>query len=1173
MGWSTWSFVRTNPTEMILEAQALALHNSGLQSHGFTNINVDDFYYLNPAQTADQYGRWAVDSIKFPNGIAAVAAYVHGLGLKFGIYMTPGIPVAAYSLNTPIQGTTNHAQNIVSTTSSHEVNYNYGNSCMYYIDYTKPGAQAFINSWANLLASWGVDYIKIDGVGDGDISDIEAWSQALNQTGRPMHLELSNSLDVNNGNLWRQYANGWRIEGDVECYCSTNSYPLTDWANVAARFSDAPKWTQCGGPGGWNDLDSLEIGNGTNNGLTVTERQSAMTLWCLCCSPLILGTDLTALDTNDLAMLFNDHVLRINQAGSIGAPLTYNTTTQIWRAAEADGSYAVAFFNLGSTSANVSVTWAQLGFTNAADVQDLWSGTDWGLQAAGWTTNLPSHGSALYRIAPLYPATRFLAAAAGNLIAGGATTSTVNEASGGVKVGSLGNGGTLTFNNVTAPAAGSYNLTFFYENGDTNRVADISINGAPATAFTFNTSGSWSTLASQTINVSLQAGINTVAISNPSGYAPDFDSLVIQSAVIVAPASPTGVTVTSGSAQATLSWLAVCGATGYKIKYGTTSGIYTATNVASSAGITNLGLINGQIYYFAVSATNSMGESGNSTEVSALAGSPAAPPGLNANAGNAQTFLSWNPSSGATSYNLKRSTTNGGPYAVVASLMGTNYTDISVVNGTTYYYVVSAVNGAGEGANSAQASATPILPNGTYTMTCQIGGLLLDDRNGRGNGTTTDQQPYTGTNQQWTATAVGGGWYEITAANGYALAGPIAGAELFLNSDTGVSNQLWMFLASGSCFHVCNAGTGQLMDDANGSTTAGTTVGQSAASGGAEQNWILTPVRPGPATLIWKGDGVTNNWDVQQTTNWLNGANQDVFFQEDTVLFDDTGSDSPAINLTAALSPQNVIVNAAQNYTFGGTGQLAGTMTLTKNGTGTLFLTGSNTFTGGTVISNGTLLVNGSINGVTVSPTGILGGAGTINGTATVQNGGTIQGGDANGSNTLTVTTLNLGDRGTATSYSRFTVAAGGNIAAVNLTVNGTNIINILDSNLSAGTYTLIMHGNAIGGSGSAGFKLGLLPTGTSAHLLDSGSALQLVVVPAVPAFSGIAQLADNNIQLIFNGANGQNYTVRASTNLTLTPVTNWLALGGGTFSNAPVTFVDMVATNFPERFYIITSP
>ena len=85
MGWSTWSFVRQGPTQAVIEAQAKALHDSGLSDHGYAYVNIDDFYYLNPSSHVDANGRWVVDSSKFPNGMAAVATYVHGLGLKFGM--------------------------------------------------------------------------------------------------------------------------------------------------------------------------------------------------------------------------------------------------------------------------------------------------------------------------------------------------------------------------------------------------------------------------------------------------------------------------------------------------------------------------------------------------------------------------------------------------------------------------------------------------------------------------------------------------------------------------------------------------------------------------------------------------------------------------------------------------------------------------------------------------------------------------------------------------------------------------------------------------------------------------------------------------------------------------------------------------------------------------------
>src|SRR6202167_204837 len=292
MGWSSWSFLRHDPTEAAVEPQALALKTSGLAGVGYQYVNLDDSWYNCPGSQGpdvDSYGRWTIDSATFPsvgslNGIQATANYVHHLGLKFGIYLAPGISKQAVAENTPIEGTSYTADEIAEPSVS-ENNYNCGG--MVGIDYSKPGAQQFIDSWADELASWGVDYIKIDGVGSSDIPDVQAWSTALRQTGRPIHLELSNSLNIDDASTWQQYSNGWRTGGDIECYCGVNgsSYPLTDWTNVESRFDQVAAWQPYGGPGAYNDYDSIEVGNGNNDGLTYAERQTQLSLWALAAAP------------------------------------------------------------------------------------------------------------------------------------------------------------------------------------------------------------------------------------------------------------------------------------------------------------------------------------------------------------------------------------------------------------------------------------------------------------------------------------------------------------------------------------------------------------------------------------------------------------------------------------------------------------------------------------------------------------------------------------------------------------------------------------------------------------------------------------------------------------------------------------------------------------------------
>src|SRR6202522_393592 len=211
-----------------------------------------------------------------------------------------------------------------------------------------------------------------------------------------------------------------------------------------------------------------------------------------------------------------------------------------------------------------------------------------------------------------------------------------------------------------------------------------------------------------------------VSASNSVGQSAN-SAEVNATPVLPTPATPTGLAATAGNAQVSLNWSASTGATSYHVKRSTASGSETQISAPASNSYTDTGLTNGIKYFYVVSAVNSGGESANSSEVNATPTAPASPPatptGLQATAGNAQVSLSWDASTGATSYNVKRSTANGGPFsATLASPAVTNYIDTAVTNGTTYYYVVSAVNASGESGNSAQASATPTGPVANVTI-------------------------------------------------------------------------------------------------------------------------------------------------------------------------------------------------------------------------------------------------------------------------------------------------------------------------------------------------------------------------------------------------------------------------------------------------------------------------
>ncbi len=176
------------------------------------------------------------------------------------------------------------------------------------------------------------------------------------------------------------------------------------------------------------------------------------------------------------------------------------------------------------------------------------------------------------------------------------------------------------------------------------------------------------------------------------------------------PATPTGLTANASDARVTLGWNAASGATSYNVKRSPgVSGPFSTVASVSTTSYADTTVANGTTYYYVVSAVNAGGESANSAAASATpqVAAPATPTGLTASAGDARVTLGWNAASGATSYDVKRGTSASGPFSTIASVSTASYADTAVVNGTTYYYVVSAVNAGGSSQDSAVANATP----------------------------------------------------------------------------------------------------------------------------------------------------------------------------------------------------------------------------------------------------------------------------------------------------------------------------------------------------------------------------------------------------------------------------------------------------------------------------------
>ncbi|MGW0632465.1 fibronectin type III domain-containing protein [Streptomyces sp. NPDC002758] len=408
MGWSSWSLEATSfpgyggfnfLTEANVKQQADVMA-AKLKSHGYEYINVDAGW----SNGVDEYGRPTPNPTTFPHGMKSLGDYLHAKGLKFGMYLGVGLDPAAYNDGkTAIHGAPGCTTSDVVYPDLRKTN---GWNSAYKMDFANPCAQKYVDSLADELAGWGVDFLKVDGVGPGswqgdadhdNTSDIKAWHTALQQAGRPIQLTLSWSISHTRAETWKANSNGWRVDTDVECYCNT----LVTWNNsVKGRWNDVVQWIDDAGPGHWNNLDSLNVGVGPMDGLTEAERQSYMTLWAIESAPLYSGDDLTKLDPYGLKLLTNDEVIAVDQAGNPARPVSQTTNQQTWYARNADGSYTVALFNLGSGYSDVTADFSDLGINGTAAVRDLWKHKNLGRLSGQLTQNLPPHGSRLFTFTP-----------------------------------------------------------------------------------------------------------------------------------------------------------------------------------------------------------------------------------------------------------------------------------------------------------------------------------------------------------------------------------------------------------------------------------------------------------------------------------------------------------------------------------------------------------------------------------------------------------------------------------------------------------------------------------------------------------------------------------------------------------------------------------------------------
>jgi hypothetical protein len=408
MGWNSWDGFATTVTEAQTREQADFM-SANLLRHGWEYVVVDIQWYepnatgfnyrKNARLEMDGYGRLMPATNKFPSaadgrGFKPLADYVHRLGLKFGVHLMRGIPREAVSAKTPVKNTAFTAADIADTNSICA-----WNGDMFGVDMTKPGAQEYYNSVFDQLASWGLDFVKVDDLSRPyHTAEIEAIRRAIDRTGRPIVFSTSpGATPLGDGGHVSTNANMWRISDDF----------WDNWKLLFEQFARVRDWTPFRGPGHWPDADMLPVGvlqMGKNKShFTRDEQFTLMSLWSIARSPLMIGADLTKLDGFTLSLLTNDEVIAVNQDSASNHELFHHDGLYAW---VADVPYSpdkyVALFNMVAAPTAVAVKFSDLGFAGNFRVRDLWRQTDLDLTSNVFAPVINAHGAGLYRISPVH---------------------------------------------------------------------------------------------------------------------------------------------------------------------------------------------------------------------------------------------------------------------------------------------------------------------------------------------------------------------------------------------------------------------------------------------------------------------------------------------------------------------------------------------------------------------------------------------------------------------------------------------------------------------------------------------------------------------------------------------------------------------------------------------------
>jgi len=346
MGWNSWNKFGCNVSDKLIREMADAVVSSGMQAAGYQFVNIDDCWQV----SRDASGTIVADPARFPSGIKALADYVHGKGLKLGIYTDAGTGTCE----------------------------------------KRPGSLNHEVQDAKTYASWGIDYVKIDWCNAEGLEPEVQYAKlrdALANSGRPIVFSICN-WGVKTPWRWGPATgNLWRTTGDINDTYERMSL-IGFGQNGLEKFA---------GPGHWNDPDMLEVGNG---GMKRDEYRTHMALWALLAAPLLAGNDLRNMSPETKDLLLNSEVLAVDQdvKGVQGHRVWEEGPLEIWVKPLADGSHAVGLFNRSESATKMTLDFKSIGAPASAKLRDLLDHQDLGTVQNSYSAEVPKHGVVLVKV-------------------------------------------------------------------------------------------------------------------------------------------------------------------------------------------------------------------------------------------------------------------------------------------------------------------------------------------------------------------------------------------------------------------------------------------------------------------------------------------------------------------------------------------------------------------------------------------------------------------------------------------------------------------------------------------------------------------------------------------------------------------------------------------------------